>query len=46
MILSLLDDIFNPTFSLFFSPNYEAESKRLFEGKIKGKLQELVNYIG
>ena len=26
MIISLLDDIYSPTFALFFSPNYEKES--------------------
>ena len=26
MVISLLDDIFQPTYALFFSPNYESES--------------------
>ena len=46
MILSLLDDIYNPTYSLFFSPNYEKEKVRLFDSKIKGKLNEIVHFIG
>jgi hypothetical protein len=46
MVLSLLDDIYNPTFSLFFSPNHEKESARLYEGKVKTKMDELIHYIG
>lgn len=45
MILSLLDDIFNPTFSMFFSPNHQADKVRLYDNKLKSKIQELVNYI-
>ncbi len=41
MILSLLDDVYNPTYALFFSPNYKTEQKRLFDGKIKDKLDQL-----
>ena len=46
MILSLLDDLYNPTYALFFSPNYGSESTRLFDGKIKEKLDLLVKFIG
>jgi len=46
MVLSLLDDIYNPTFSLFFSPNHQNEKGRLYDNKIKGKIEELVKYIG
>lgn len=46
MILSVLDEIFNPTYSLFFSPNHEKEKVRLFDGKVKPKLEELVKFIG
>lgn len=46
MVISLLDDIFNPTFSLFFSPNHANEKTRLFDGKIKGKLEELASFVG
>lgn len=46
MVLSLLDEIFSPTYSLFFSPNHKAESARLFDGKIKGKISELCHFIG
>jgi glutathione S-transferase len=46
MILSLLDDIFSPTFSMFFSPNHQADKVRLFDNKLKVKIQELVHFIG
>jgi hypothetical protein len=46
MILSLLDEIFNPTMALFFSPNHKTEQKRLFDGKIKEKLDQLQKFIG
>ena len=46
MILSLLDDLYNPTYALFFSPNYATEKNRLFDGKIKEKLDLLIKYIG
>lgn len=46
MVISLLEDIFNPTYALFFSPNYATESERLFEGKIKEKLDQLKAYVG
>lgn len=46
MVLSLLDEIFNPTMALFFSPNYKTEQKRLFDGKIKDKLDQLQKFIG
>jgi hypothetical protein len=46
MVNSLLEDIFNPTFALFFSPNHATESTRLFDGKIKEKLYQLENFIG
>ena len=46
MILSLLDDIYNPTYALFFSPNYAIEKNRLFDGKIKDKLDSLAKYVG
>ena len=41
MINSVIDEIFSPTQSLFFSPNHDKESQRLFEGKIKDKLSLL-----
>ena len=46
MVISLLEDIFQPTFSLFFSPNYAKEKERLFAGKIKDKLDQLSNFVG
>jgi hypothetical protein len=46
MVLSLIEDIFNPTFSLFFSPNYETDKVRLYDGKIKAKVEELEHFIG
>jgi glutathione S-transferase len=46
MVLSLLDDIYTPTFSLFFSPNNQVEKVKLYDNKIKAKLDELVKYIG
>ena len=46
MICSLFDDIFQPTYSLFFSPVYEKEGERLFNGKIKEKLQQLSKFVG
>lgn len=46
MVLSLLEDIYNPTFSLFFSPNNQVEKVKLYDNKIKAKLDELVKYIG
>jgi len=46
MVLSLLDDIYTPTFSLFFSPNNQVEKVKLYDNKIKAKLEELVKYIG
>ena len=46
MLVSLLDDIYNPTYALFFSPNHANESSRLFDGKIKEKLELLVKFIG
>lgn len=44
MINSVIDEIFSPTQSLFFSPNYDKESQRLFEGKIKDKLTLLSSF--
>lgn len=46
MVNSLLDDIYQPTFSLFFSPVYDKEKERLFNGKIKEKLEQLAKYVG
>ena len=46
MIISLLDDIYSPTYALFFSPRYAEESERLFNGKIKEKLDQLKAFIG
>jgi hypothetical protein len=46
MVLSLLEDIFNPTFSMFFSPNHQNDKGRLYDNKIKVKIEELVHYIG
>ena len=46
MVISLLDDIYNPTYALFFSPRYAEESEKLFNGKIKEKLDQLKAFIG
>ena len=46
MVMSLLEDIFQPTFALFFSPNYAKEKERLFDGKIKDKLNQLKAFVG
>lgn len=32
--------------ALFFSPNYKTEQKRLFDGKIKDKLDQLQKFVG
>lgn len=45
MIISLLDDIFTPTFSLFFSPNHQNDKVRLYDNKVKAKLEELNHFI-
>lgn len=42
----MLDDIYNPSYALFFSPRYAEESERLFNGKIKEKLEMLKKFIG
>jgi hypothetical protein len=41
MLMSLLEDIYNPTYSLFFSPNYKTDKNKLFDGKIKDKMDQL-----
>lgn len=46
MVLSLLEDIFNPVFSTFFSPNHQNDKTRLFDNKVKVKMEELTHYIG
>lgn len=46
MVLSLLEDIFGPTFSMFFSPNHQNDKGRLYDNKIKAKLDELSHFIG
>ena len=46
MVLSLLEDIFNPVFSTFFSPNHAIDKVRLFDNKVKAKIHELEHYIG
>ncbi len=46
MLLSVFEDILSPTLALFYSPNWESESTRLFDGKIKEKLTYLENFIG
>jgi glutathione S-transferase len=38
MVLSLLEDIFNPVFSTFFSPNHQTDKVRLFDNKVKVKM--------
>lgn len=35
MLLSVLEDIYNPTYALFFSPAHATTSEQLFNGKIK-----------
>ena len=46
MVLFMLEDIFNPTVNMFYSPNYETEKVRLFDSKVKAKIEELNKYIG
>ena len=46
MVISLLEEIYSPTLSLFFSPNHENEKGRLYDNKIKTKLEELSKFIG
>jgi hypothetical protein len=46
MVISLLDDIYSPAFSMFFSPNHQVEKVKLYDNKIKAKVEELVKYIG
>ena len=45
MIMSMLDDIHNPTFSLFFSPNYEQAKGGLYDNKLKPKIKDLIKFI-
>ena len=46
MVISMLDDIYNPSFSLFFSPNYEQTKVNLYDSKLKPKLLDLIKFIG
>jgi glutathione S-transferase len=46
MVLFMLDEIHNPTINMFFSPNHETEKVRLFDSKIKAKIEELNKFIG
>lgn len=45
MIMSMLDDLYNPTFSLFFSPNYEQAKVGLYDNKLKPKIKDLIKFI-
>jgi len=46
MVLFMLEDIFNPTVNMFYSPNYETEKVRLYDSKVKAKIEELNKFIG
>lgn len=46
MVLFVLEDIAGPTVNMFYSPNYETERVRLFDSKVKGKMEELNKFIG
>ena len=46
MVLFMLEDIFNPTVNMFYSPNYETEKVRLYDSKVKNKITELNKFIG
>jgi len=45
MLCSVIEDIFNTSFTLFFSPMYETEGKRIYDAKVKAKLTLLSEYI-
>lgn len=46
MVLFMLEDIYSPTVNMFYSPNYETEKARLYDSKVKAKLEELNKFIG
>ena len=42
----MLEDIFSLTLNLFFSPNYNTDKLRIYDSKIKTKLEELNHFVG
>lgn len=46
MVLFMLEDIFNPTINMFYSPVYDKEKGKLYDNKVKVKLEELNKFIG
>jgi len=42
----MLEDIFNPSLNMFFSPRYNEDKARLYDNKVKTKLEELNHFIG
>lgn len=46
MVLSVLDEIYSPTYALFFSPNHQTQGERLFNAKVKDKLDQLKKFYG
>lgn len=46
MVMFMIEDIFNPTLNMFFSPNYNTDKVRLYDNKVKTKVEELNHFIG
>ncbi len=46
MLLFLLEDLFSLTMNLFFSPNYASDRTRIYDSKVKTKLEELNRFVG
>lgn len=46
MLMSVLEEIYSPTYALFFSPNHQTQGERLFNAKIKDKLDQLKKFYG
>ena len=46
MVLFMLEEVASPTTNMFFSPNYETEKVRLYDSKVKVKIEELNAFIG
>lgn len=46
MLLFMLEDIFNPTLNMFFSPAHSTQKTALYDNKVKTKLEELNHFIG
>lgn len=42
----MLEDIFNPTLNMFYSPNHNSQKNRLYDNKVKAKLEEFNKFVG